>query len=161
LGISSGQLAEIRHCMATCPFPLHRTKGGMNMSERMNIHYKLIIDPEDALGEEGNGVVFIDHEQVGRFAGGTDEDKLPKTAADAIDLCVQYCRTMQLGILYGIIPAEQTERYRVKGDEYAELARKIRAGEVKTVYSLSVERYLIRQNEPFEDFDESTLETMK
>jgi len=129
------------------------------MSNRMNIHYKLVIDPEDAPGAEGNGVVFIDHEQVGRFAAGTDEDKLPKTAADAIDLCVEYCRTMQLGILCGIIPAEQTERYRVKGDEYAEMARKIRAGEVRTTYALSVERYLIREfNADLEDFDESTVE---
>jgi hypothetical protein len=114
----------------------------------MDIHYKLIIDPEDT---RAHGVVFIETEAIGRFAEGVSESNLPQTAADAIDLCAAYARNMQTGILTKVLPKEQLDRYRQKADECAELARKIRAGEIKTTYALSVERYLIREWHDLDD----------
>lgn len=125
------------------------------MSKTLNIHYKLIIDPDD---ETGHGVVFIGFGDSGYFAVGAPIDSLPQTAIAALALAAEYHRGMRTGILGEVLGEDQLGRYDRKAAYLDEVADDIRNGVVKPIYALSVELYSIRESESDEDLAEELAE---
>ena len=121
--------------------------------ETIPIHFKLVVNPNES-DIDGQAVVFFGHEMTGHFAELDDKYSLPGTAVEAVKACIRYGRRMIWFVSDMLGRPEDTERYKTRDKEYQALIEKIEAGTVRTVYSRSVERYSIREDDHFDDEEE-------